>query len=157
MAAPASVDRSATPIERGLKHKTRAQQKRDIIIQQTVVEPQVVVINNNLDTIAALALTAEQEFAALVQSQLALISTVETIKNNIRVNHFKNSKHLQVHVVCSLDLHANHEVNQDGHKLTLSLLRSQMSLISEIPKMSTLATWSTSSRLITTSLARRFL
>ncbi|KAK7733259.1 hypothetical protein SLS63_004788 [Diaporthe eres] len=89
-AAPASVDRTATPMERGLKHKTRTQQKRDIIIQQTVVEPQITVINNNLDTIAALALTAEQEFAALVQSQLALISTVETIKNNIRVNHFKN-------------------------------------------------------------------
>ncbi|KAL1880743.1 hypothetical protein Daus18300_001357 [Diaporthe australafricana] len=86
-AAPASV---ATPMEKGLKHKTRQQQKRDIIISQTVVEPQVVVINNNLDTIAALALQAEQEFAALVQSQLALISTVETIKNNIRVNHFKN-------------------------------------------------------------------
>lgn len=89
-AAPASVGKTATPVERGLKHKTRAQQKRDIIIQQTVIEPQVTVINNNLDTIAALALTAEQEFAALVQSQLALVSTVETIKNNIRINHFKN-------------------------------------------------------------------
>lgn len=98
MLAPASVDRTATPMERGLKHRARAQEKRDIIIQQTVVEPQITVINNNLDTIAALALTAEQEFAALVQSQLALISTVETIKNNIRVNHFKNSECLQVSV-----------------------------------------------------------
>lgn len=92
-------------MERGLKHRARAQEKRDIIIQQTVVEPQITVINNNLDTIAALALTAEQEFAALVQSQLALISTVETIKNNIRVNHFKNSECLQVSVGW---LHANH-------------------------------------------------
>ncbi|POS68700.1 hypothetical protein DHEL01_v212904 [Diaporthe helianthi] len=89
-AAPASVDRTATPMGRGLRYRARSQQKRDIIIQQTVIEPQVTVINNNLDTIAALALTAEQQFAALVQSQLALVSTVETIKNNIRVNHFKN-------------------------------------------------------------------
>lgn len=101
-------------MERGLKHKARAQQKRDIIIQQTVVEPQITVINNNLDTIAALALTAEQEFAALVQSQLALISTVETIKNNIRVNHFKNSECLQVPCVRVSYLHANQSDQQDG-------------------------------------------
>lgn len=50
----------------------------------------MVVINQNLGALNALALQAEQEFAALVQSQLALITVVETIKNNIRVNHFKS-------------------------------------------------------------------
>lgn len=72
--------------------------KRDVIIQQTVIEPQVVVINQNLGALSALALQAEQEFAALVQSQLTLINTVETIKNNIRINTFK-SRWAQVNTV----------------------------------------------------------
>lgn len=63
--------------------------KRAVIIQETVIEPQVIVVNENLGALAALQLQAEQELAALVQSQLTLINTVETIKNNIRVNHFK--------------------------------------------------------------------
>lgn len=67
-----------------------ADQKRDVIIQQTVIEPQVVVVNQNLGALSALALQAEQEFAALVQSQLTLINTVETIKNNVRINTFKS-------------------------------------------------------------------
>lgn len=67
-----------------------AGQKRDVIIQQTVIEPQIVVINQNLGALSALALQAEQEFAALVQSQLTLINTVEAIKNNIRINTFKS-------------------------------------------------------------------
>lgn len=67
-----------------------AGQKRDVIIQQTVVEPQVVVVNQNLGALSALAAQAEQEFAALVQSQLALVNTVETIKNNVRINTFKS-------------------------------------------------------------------
>lgn len=86
--APASLDRDVTPAEKGLKHKTRSQ-KRDILIQQTIVEPQITVVEENLDTIAELSLVAEQEFAALVQSQFALLQQVEIIKNNIRINHFK--------------------------------------------------------------------
>ncbi|KAJ9137221.1 hypothetical protein NKR23_g9183 [Pleurostoma richardsiae] len=88
-AAPASVERDATPAEKGLKHKSRAQKRAPLIIQQTVIEQQITVVEENLDTIAQLALVAEQEFAALVQAQFALVQTVETIKNNIRINHFK--------------------------------------------------------------------
>lgn len=77
-AVPTSIQRDA------------ADQKRDVIIQQTVIEPQVVVVNQNLGALSALALQAEQEFAALVQSQLTLINTVETIKNNVRINTFKS-------------------------------------------------------------------
>lgn len=73
-------------MERGLKHKP----KRAIIIEQQIQETQITVINQNLDKINQLELIAEQNLAAAVQAQLALISTVETIKNNIRVNHFKN-------------------------------------------------------------------
>lgn len=77
-----------TPVEQGLNYESSLQ-KRDIIIQQTVVENNIIIVQNNLDTVAQLALIAEQQFAALVQSQIALISQVETIKNNIRINHFK--------------------------------------------------------------------
>lgn len=78
------------PIEKGLRHKTRAQKRAPLIIQQTVVEPNIVVVEQNLDTINNLAVLAEQEFAALVQAQIALIQQVETIKNNIRVNTFRS-------------------------------------------------------------------
>ena len=47
------------------------------------------VVEQNLDTINQLALLAEQQFAALVHSQLSLISTVQQIQDNIRINHFK--------------------------------------------------------------------
>ncbi|EON98041.1 hypothetical protein UCRPA7_6353 [Phaeoacremonium minimum UCRPA7] len=87
-AAPAH-ERDVTPVEKGLKYKSRAQKRSPLIIQQSITETQITVIENNLDTINQLALIAEQEFAALVQSQIALITEVETIKNNIRVNHFK--------------------------------------------------------------------
>ncbi len=59
-----------------------------VVVQQTVVQPQVTIVQENLDLVSEIALLAEQEFSALVQSQLALIQEVETIKNNIRVNHF---------------------------------------------------------------------
>lgn len=63
-------------------------QSNTVIIQQTVVQPQVTIVQQNLDLVNQLAITAEQEFSALVQAQLALVQEVETIKNNIRVNHF---------------------------------------------------------------------
>jgi len=88
-AAPTGQEHNITPLERGLKHKTRAQKRSPLIIQQTVVEPTLVVVEQNLDTIAQLALLAEQQFAALIHSQLSLVATVAQIQDNIRVNHFK--------------------------------------------------------------------
>lgn len=84
---PTSIERDAA----GLAHRREAplHKRGTVIIEQSVIQPQVVVINQNLGALEALQLQAEQEFAALVQSQLTLINTVETIKNNIRVNHFK--------------------------------------------------------------------
>ena len=72
-----------------MKHKTRAQKRSPLIIQQTVVEPTVIVVEQNLDTVANLALLAEQQFAALIHSQLSLLATVQQIQDNIRINHFK--------------------------------------------------------------------
>lgn len=48
-----------------------------------------IVQNQNLGLISQLAAIAEQELAALVQSQVALVTQLEEIKNNIRINHFK--------------------------------------------------------------------
>jgi hypothetical protein len=90
--APASAERDATPVEKGLKYRTRAQKRNPLIIQQTVVEQPITIIQNqNLGLISQLAAVAEQQFAALVQSQVALVTQLEEIKNNIRVNHFRAS------------------------------------------------------------------
>ena len=63
-------------------------QDNTVIIQQTIIQPQVIIVEENLGLVDQLALVAEQEFQALVQSELALIQEIETIKNNIRVNTF---------------------------------------------------------------------
>jgi hypothetical protein len=71
-----------------------------LIIQETVVEQSITIVQNqNLGLISQLAAVAEQELAALVQSQVALVTQLEDIKNNIRINHFK-AKFSQV--VCLL-------------------------------------------------------
>ena len=90
MLVPTSVDRDFTPGQKGLRHKSRAQKRAPLIIEQNInIEPQVTVVEENLGAISQLESIAEQEFAALVQSQVALVSQLETIKNNIRINHFK--------------------------------------------------------------------
>lgn len=72
----------------GLKWKPQKRNPLEII--QTIQEqPVVVVENENQGEIDELTQVAEQEFAALVQSQLALATQLDTIRNNIRVNHFK--------------------------------------------------------------------
>jgi hypothetical protein len=86
------------PAEKGLRHKTRAQKRAAVIIQQTVVEPQITVVEQNLGIINQLAQIAEQELAQLVQAQVALVTELQTIMNNIRINHFK-AKFSQVNTV----------------------------------------------------------
>jgi hypothetical protein len=53
------------------------------------VEPEITVVEENLGALSQLAQIAEQEFAALVQSQVALVTQLDDIKNNIRINNFK--------------------------------------------------------------------
>ncbi|KAB5557917.1 hypothetical protein GE09DRAFT_93093 [Coniochaeta sp. 2T2.1] len=90
VAAPASAERDATPHEKGLRYRSKAQKRSPLIIQQTVVEQSITIVQNqNLGLISQLAAIAEQQFAALVQSQIALVTQLEEIKNNIRINHFK--------------------------------------------------------------------
>ena len=60
------------------------------MIQQNIIEQSVTIVQNqNLGVINELARIAETELAALVQAQVNLITQIETIKNNIRINHFK--------------------------------------------------------------------
>lgn len=81
-----------------MDERAAGNEKRDVIIQQTVIEPQLIAINQNLAALTAEALLAEQQLVQQVQAQLALINTVETIKNNIRINTFK-SRWSQVNTV----------------------------------------------------------
>jgi hypothetical protein len=88
LTAPA---KDVTPAEMGLKYRSKNMKREPLIIEQTIVEqPITIVQNQNLGAINQLAQLAETELAALVKSQIALITEVETIKNNIRVNTIKS-------------------------------------------------------------------
>lgn len=52
-------------------------------------ETNIVVIEDNKAQLDALQRLAEQQFAQLIQAEVALITQLEDVKNNIRVNHFK--------------------------------------------------------------------
>ncbi|KAK3357057.1 hypothetical protein B0T25DRAFT_603806 [Lasiosphaeria hispida] len=83
-AAPAS-ERDGMPAEKGLKHKTRAQVGSSPFFQQT----QAGLIGQALGAVSQLAKLAELELISMLQSQVALISQLQTIRNNIRANHFQ--------------------------------------------------------------------
>lgn len=59
------------------------------MIQESISETQITVVEENLGALNQLAQIAEQEFAALVQSQFELVEQLTEIKNNIRINSFK--------------------------------------------------------------------
>lgn len=77
------------PSERGLKWQTRAQKRNPLAIIQEVPETNIIVVQENLAQLAAQQKVIEQEFAALVQAEVALVNQLDQIKNNIRINHFK--------------------------------------------------------------------
>ncbi|KAI2630866.1 hypothetical protein GGR54DRAFT_174358 [Hypoxylon sp. NC1633] len=79
----------------GLKWRSR---RSPLVIEQIVQETNIVVVQDNLAEVAALQALAEQEFAQLVQAEIALITQLEDVKNNIRVNHFK-ARFSQVNIV----------------------------------------------------------
>lgn len=112
------------PVERGLKHTTRAQKRNNVIIQQTVAQPNIVIVNQNLGAINNLARLAELEFLALVKSQVTLLQTIEAIKNNIRINTFRSRFTQVVSQDCPSSnkrlLHSECEKMKKGLGLTLS-------------------------------------
>ncbi|XXH04808.1 hypothetical protein Hte_011230 [Hypoxylon texense] len=81
--------------ERGLKWRSR---RSPLTIEQIVQETNIIIVEDNKAQLDALQALAEQEFAQLVQAQVALITQLEDVKNNIRVNHFK-SRFSQVNIV----------------------------------------------------------
>ncbi|KAI0167513.1 hypothetical protein BJ166DRAFT_590025 [Pestalotiopsis sp. NC0098] len=84
-----SLVASAPTIERELRGMSRAQKREPLAIIQEVQQTDIIVVNQNLEQLAAQQQVIEQEFAALVQAEVALVTQLDTIKNNIRVNHFK--------------------------------------------------------------------
>lgn len=84
-----SLVASAPTIERELRGMSRAQKREPLAIVQEVQQTDIIVVNQNLEQLAAQQQVIEQEFAALVQAEVALVTQLDTIKNNIRVNHFK--------------------------------------------------------------------
>lgn len=73
--------------ERGLKWRSR---RSPLTIEQIVQETNIIIVEDNKAQLDALQALAEQEFAQLVQAQVALITQLEDVKNNIRINHFKS-------------------------------------------------------------------
>ncbi|OTA81603.1 hypothetical protein M434DRAFT_380053 [Hypoxylon sp. CO27-5] len=96
LVASAPTDGSLAPAsQRGLKWKSR---RAPLTIEQIVQETNIIIVEDNKAELDALQKLAEQQFAQLVQAQVALITQLEDVKNNIRVNHFK-SRFSQVNVV----------------------------------------------------------
>ncbi|KAL7626193.1 hypothetical protein AAE478_002963 [Parahypoxylon ruwenzoriense] len=96
LAASAPADEAlALASRRGLKWRSR---RSPLTIQQIVQETNIVIVEDNKEELDALQRLAEQQFAQLVQAEVALITQLEQVKNNIRVNHFK-SRFSQVNVV----------------------------------------------------------
>ncbi|KAI1105954.1 hypothetical protein F4804DRAFT_91289 [Jackrogersella minutella] len=87
LVASAPTDEAlAMTSRRGLKWRSR---RAPLTIEQIVQETNIIVVENNQAQLDALQQVAEQEFAQLVQAQIALITQLEDVKNNIRINHFK--------------------------------------------------------------------
>ncbi|KAI1144011.1 hypothetical protein F5Y05DRAFT_407412 [Hypoxylon sp. FL0543] len=87
LVASAPTDGSLAPAsQRGLKWKSR---RSPLTIEQIVQETNIIVVEDNKAQLDALQQLAEQQFAQLVQAQVALITQLEDVKNNIRLNHFK--------------------------------------------------------------------
>ncbi|KAJ0365139.1 hypothetical protein COL154_004634 [Colletotrichum chrysophilum] len=67
----------------------KAQNNGDVTIIQNIIKPNIIVVQENLDKINQLQRQNERELALLVQSQLALATQLQAVKDNIRINHFK--------------------------------------------------------------------
>ncbi|KAI0840523.1 hypothetical protein F5Y06DRAFT_262967 [Hypoxylon sp. FL0890] len=96
LVASAPTEGSLMPAsQRGLKWRSR---RAPLTIEQIVQETNIIVVEDNKAQLDALQKLAEQQFAQLVEAQVALITQLEDVKNNIRVNHFK-SRFAQVNTV----------------------------------------------------------
>ncbi|KAK0722776.1 hypothetical protein B0T26DRAFT_232859 [Lasiosphaeria miniovina] len=89
-AAPASAEQGSSPARRPSRQPARVQARAPLILTQANITVVVQNQNQNQAAINQLARIAELELAALVQSQIALATQLETIKNNIRLNSIKS-------------------------------------------------------------------
>jgi len=87
--APTSADQDPnTPSARGLRYRTRSQRRSPQIGQSIPLGGTITTIGG-LNAASQLALLAEQQLLAQVQTELALATQLELIKNTIRVNSFQ--------------------------------------------------------------------
>ncbi|TEA21459.1 hypothetical protein C8034_v007645 [Colletotrichum sidae] len=73
----------------GNNNNNKGNGKGDVTIIQNINKPNIIVVQENVDKINDMQRQNERELAALVQAQLALAAQLQTVKDNIRVNHFK--------------------------------------------------------------------
>ncbi|KAH9884605.1 hypothetical protein F4778DRAFT_787707 [Xylariomycetidae sp. FL2044] len=99
LVAAAPTDSSVPDLsQRGLKWKSRAQKRAPLAVQLEVQETNIIVVENNQAQLDAVTQLAEQQFAQLVQAQIALATQLQTVKDNIRLNSFA-SRFVQVNTV----------------------------------------------------------
>ncbi|KAK6210119.1 cas1p-like protein [Colletotrichum tabaci] len=82
-------DSSGNNKNRGKKNNNSNNRNGDINVIQNIIKPNIIVVQENLDKVNRLQRQSERQLAALVQSQLALATQLQTVKDNIRINHFK--------------------------------------------------------------------
>ncbi|KAF4828038.1 hypothetical protein CGCSCA4_v014911 [Colletotrichum siamense] len=73
----------------GKNNNNNKKNNGDVTIIQNIIKPNIIVVQENLDKINQLQRQNERELALLVQSQLALATQLQAVKDNIRINHFK--------------------------------------------------------------------
>ncbi|KAL0930818.1 uncharacterized protein CTRU02_213553 [Colletotrichum truncatum] len=71
------------------QNKGNGNRNGDVTIIQNINRPNIIIVQENLDKLDQLQRENERELAALVQSQLALATQLQTVKDTIRINHFK--------------------------------------------------------------------
>ncbi|TQN68497.1 hypothetical protein CSHISOI_07002, partial [Colletotrichum shisoi] len=74
---------------RGKKDDNSNNRNGDVNVVHNIIKPNIIVVQENLDKVDRLRRQNERQLAALVQSQLALATQLQTVKDNIRINHFK--------------------------------------------------------------------
>ncbi|KAK3987896.1 hypothetical protein QBC44DRAFT_399428 [Cladorrhinum sp. PSN332] len=123
--APTPIEQDTTASGRGL-NSTKGGQKRTLPLG-----PGLPILDGI--AIDQLARLAEFEFAGLIESQIALATQLETIKNNIRINSLR-SQFAQAQVNCIILTVTNVIDQRDSSKVNNRYLLSQLRIDNGFPE-----------------------